>query len=121
MRQPGTPWVNPSSNALTETGIVPERVDTDKAKCYPPALRAVLPTVKHRRSNYVHHGRERDHQHLKQRIYSMRGFKNAVAADTLCCGHALIQNLRNGFSRLTAAVPRALRLMTAWSLLTQAI
>jgi IS6 family transposase len=107
--------------ALTETGVVPERVDTDKAKCYPPALRAVLPAVKHRHSKYLNNGLERDHQHFKQRIGSMRGFKNSAAADILCRGHALIQNLRNGFSRLTAAVPRALRLMTAWSLLAQAI
>jgi IS6 family transposase len=32
-----------SSSAIDETGVKPERVTTDKAKCYPPALRAVLP------------------------------------------------------------------------------
>jgi hypothetical protein len=36
-------------------------------------------------------------------------------------GHAFMQNLRNDFSKLTATVPRQLRLITAWSQLTQAI
>jgi len=107
--------------AITETGVVPERVITDKAKCYPPALRAILPGVEHRRSKYLNNELERDHQHFKQRVYSMRGFKNAVAAATLCRGHALIQNLRNGFSTLTATIPRCLRLAAAWSQLAQAI
>ena len=107
--------------AITETGVVPERVITDKATCYPPALRAVLPGVEHHGSKYLNNGLERDHQHFKQRICSMRGFKNAIAAATLCRGHALIQNLRNGFSTLTAAVPHQVRLMTAWSELVQLV
>ncbi len=107
--------------AITETGVVPERVTTDKAKCYPPALRAVLPGVEQRRAKYLNNGLERDHQHFKQRVYPMRGFKNAVAAATLGRGHALIQNLRSGFSTLTAAVPRPLRLVTAWAQLAQVI
>jgi hypothetical protein len=36
-------------------------------------------------------------------------------------GHALIQNLRQGFSALTVAVPPLLRLSTAWSQLARAI
>jgi transposase-like protein len=107
--------------AITETGVRPERVTTDKAKCYPPALRAVLPDVEHRCSRYLNNGVERDHGHLKQRLRSMRGFKQSTSVDIIARGHALIQNLRNGFSTLTAALPRALRLMTAWSILTQAI
>ena len=107
--------------AITETGVTPERVTTDKAKCYPPALRAVLPDVEHRRSRYLNNGVERDHGHLKQRLRSMRGFKQSTSVDIIARGHALIQNLRNGFSTLTAALPRELRLMTAWSILTQAI
>ncbi len=34
--------------AIDETGVTPERVTTDKAKCYPAALRAVLPDIGHR-------------------------------------------------------------------------
>ncbi len=45
----------------------------------------------------------------------------AASADILPRGHAFLQNLRNGFSTLTATMPRQLRLMTAWSQLTQAI
>ncbi len=36
--------------ARDETGGPAERVTTDKAKCYPPALRVVLPDAEHRRS-----------------------------------------------------------------------
>ncbi len=107
--------------AMDETDSTPVQVTTDKAACYPPALRACLPDVEHRRAKYLNNGLERDHQHLKQRLYPMRGFKQATSADILSRGHALIQNLRNGFSTLTAYVPRPLRLMTAWSQLVQAI
>jgi transposase, IS6 family len=107
--------------ALAETAVTPVRVTTDKAKCYPPALRAVLPGVEHRRSKDPNNGLERDHSHLKQRLYPMRGFKRGAAADTLARGHALIRNLRGGFSRLTKDVAPNLRLATAWPQLTQAI
>jgi transposase-like protein len=91
--------------ALTETGVTPTRVTSDKAKCYPPALRAVLPDAEHRSSKYLNNGLERDHSHLKQRLYPMRGLKQGTSADILARGHALIRNLRGGFSSLTAAVP----------------
>jgi transposase-like protein len=107
--------------AVSETDVMPTRVVTDKAKCYPPALRRVLHHVDHRRSRYLNNGIERDHGHLKQRLYPMRGFKQAASADLLTLGQAFIQNLRNGFSRLTATVPRQLRLMSAWSQLTRVI
>ncbi len=107
--------------ASDETGVRPERVTTDKAKCYPPALRAVLPDVEHRTSKYLNNGMERDHGHLKQRLYPMHGFKQVASADIIVRGHALIRNLRNGFSDLTAGVPRLLRLATAWPQLAQAI
>ena len=90
--------------ALAETEVTPVRVTTDKAKCYPPALRAVLPGVELRRAKYLTNGLERDHSHLKQRLYPMRSFKRGAPADTLARGHALLRNLRGGFSCLTAAV-----------------
>ena len=107
--------------AIDETGMKPERVTTDKAKCYPPALRAVLPDVEHRTSKYLNNGIERDHGHLKQRLYPMRGFKQATSADIITRGHALVRNLRNGFSSLTLHVPLNLRLAVAWPQLAQAI
>ncbi len=91
--------------AITETGTRPQRVVTDKAKCYPPALRVVLPEVEHWRSKYLNNGLERDHGHLKQRLYPMRGGKHLANTDTCAHGHAVIQNVRNGFSQLTAHVP----------------
>jgi transposase, IS6 family len=107
--------------AIAETGRTPERVVTDKAACYPPALRALLPAAEHRTSKYLNNGLERDHGHLKQRLRPMRGFKQQVSADILTRGHALVQNLRNGFSALTATVPRPLRLAMAWPQLARAI
>ena len=107
--------------AIDGTGVTPERVTTDRAKCYPPALRAVLPDAEHRCSRYRNNGVERDHGHRKQRVRPMRGFKRASAADTVCRGHGLIQNLRTVFSPLTQAVPRQLRLATAWPQLAQTI
>jgi hypothetical protein len=48
----------------------------------------------------------------------MRGFKNLASADGFCRGHGLIQNLRNGFSALTKALPQHLRLLSTWPQLT---
>jgi transposase-like protein len=107
--------------AIAETGVTPERVITDKAGCYPPALRALLPTAEHRCSKYLNNGLERDHGHLKQRLRPMRGFKQCASADVLPRGHALVQNLQNGFCSLTAPVPRPLRLATAWLQLARTI
>jgi hypothetical protein len=45
----------------------------------------------------------------------MRGFMRLTSADTVARGHGPIQNLRNGFSTLTVAVPRQVRLAMAWS------
>ena len=39
------------AGALPETGVVPERVTTDRAKGYPSALRTVLPNVEQRTAN----------------------------------------------------------------------
>ncbi len=94
---------------------------TDKAKCYPPALRAVLPHAEHRRSKYLNNGLERDHGHLKQRLYPVRGVKQAVSADTLARGHAFIRNLRNGFSTLTMHVPAKRPRGGAWPQVAQVI
>ena len=61
----------------------------------------------------------------KQRRYPMRGFKAATAADTIVRGHAFIHNLRNGSAQwapaLTAAIPRPMGIMPAWSLLIKVI
>jgi IS6 family transposase len=107
--------------AIVGTSRTPERIVTDRARCYPPAVRAVLPAVEHRFSKYLNNGLERDHGHLKQRLRPMRGFKRLASADTFCRGHALIQNLRCGFSRLGAEVPSHMRLANAWPQLARVI
>lgn len=86
-----------------------------------PALRAVLPDVKHRTSKYLNNRMERDQGHLKQRLYPMRGFKEEAFADVIVRGHALVRNLRNGFSALTLGVPVNLRLAVGWPHLALAI
>jgi len=69
----------------------------------------------------LNNGLERDHGHLQQRLAPMRGFKDPASADAFRRGHALIRNLRVGFSRLTQAGPRAPRLATARPVLARAI
>ena len=51
----------------------------------------------------------------------MREFKQLASADVLTRGHALLQNLRNGFSVLTAPLPRPLRLAAVWPPLAHVI
>jgi transposase-like protein len=108
-------------HALDETGVRPERVTTDKAKCYPVALRAVLADTEHRTSKYRNTGIERDHGHLNERLYPMRGFKQEASAGIITRGRARVGNLRNGFSSLTLHVVLNLRIAVAWPHLTLAI
>ena len=42
--------------AMAATDVTPTRVTSDKAGCYPPALRAVLPEAEHRSSKYLKNG-----------------------------------------------------------------
>jgi transposase, IS6 family len=107
--------------AISETGVTPARVVTDKAACFPPALRVLLPAAEHRCSKYLNNGLERDHGHLKQRVRPMRGFKQLASADGFARGHALIQNVRHGYSTLTPGVARPLRLAVAWPRLIRAL
>lgn len=102
---------------ITTSSVIPTRITTDTAKCYPPALRAVLPEAEHRSSKYLNNGLERDHQPLKGRVRPMRHLKTAGGAATFCHGHALIRNLGCGYSSLTAKVAPRQRLATAWSAL----
>jgi transposase, IS6 family len=103
--------------AIAATGVTPTRVTSDKAKCYPPALRALVPAAEHRCSKYSNNGLERDHQFLKGRVRPMRRFKATATASTFCRGHALIRNLGRGFSGLAPGAAPRLRLATAWTAL----
>ena len=103
--------------AIDASTVTPTQVTTDKAKSYPKALCAILPRVRHRTSKYLNNPIERDHQHLKGRVRSMRRFKLVASAGSFCRGHAVIRNLQRGFSRLTEGVTPRLRLAVAWSAL----
>ena len=72
--------------AVAETAVRPVRVTTDKAGCYPPALRMILPEGVHRTITYLSSGPERDQGYLKQPVRPMRRPKNPAAADTFCRG-----------------------------------
>ncbi len=103
--------------AIQTSKVAPTRITTDKAKCYPPALRTVVPAAEHRASKYLNNTLERDLQHLKGRVRPMRHFKAFGSASTFCQGHALIRNLASGHSLLTRTVGPRLRLATAWTAL----
>ena len=107
--------------AIHASDVTPTEVTTDKAKYYPSVLGAVVPLAQHRRSKYLNNPLERDHQHLKGRVRSMRRFKNVGAASHFCRGHALIRNLAGGYWPLAAEIAPRLRLATAWSALGAAL
>ena len=107
--------------AIASPEVAAERVTSDKAKGYPPALRATLPRAEHRGSEYPNNGLERVHQHLQGRVRPMRHFNRLATAETFCRGHAFIPNLAQGVSGLTADVSPNLRLKTAWAVLTVAL
>jgi transposase-like protein len=109
--------------AMGETDVRPQKVTTDKAAIYPPALAMVLPEVKHIASKLDQQAIERDHQHLKGRYRPMRGFKQPRCAQIVCAGHGFMRNLRDGFYRLGFVwrgphLPHPPRLLTAWNDLT---
>ena len=62
---------------------------------------------------------ERDHQHLKGRTRSMRGFQTLRCAQVVCTGHGFMRNLRNAFYDIGTPVGetcrrQAPRLVRAW-------
>ena len=111
------------TRAVETAMIWPESVTTDKAPAYPPALVAIVPEAEHRTGKMEQQGIERDHQHLKGRTRTMRGFQQLRCAQVICAGHAFVRTLHLGFYRL--AVPTGAprigqppRLMRAWDELT---
>ena len=114
------------TRAVESTEVTPTVATTDKAAIYPPALAAVLPEVKHVRGKLPQQRIERDHQHLKGRTRSMRGFQTLPCAQVICAGHGFMRNLRGGFYDL--GVPsgdlrlhHSPRLVRAWDELTRVL
>ncbi len=111
------------TRAVESTDVTPTVATTDKAAIYPLVLAAVLPEVEHIKGKMEQQRIERDHQHLKGRTRSMRGFQTLPCAQVVCAGHAFMRNLRNGFYDLgapgcDAQLPQAPRLVRAWDELT---
>jgi transposase-like protein len=109
--------------AVEETGVRPHTATTDKASIYPPALGVVLPETQHVTGKLEQQAIERDHQHLKSRYRSMRGFKQLRCAQVICAGHGLVRNLHNGCYRLGLALGdawlrRIPQTMRAWDEIT---
>jgi len=109
------------AQAIARTDVRPYLVTTDKAAAYPPALGAVVPEAEHVTGKMEQQGIERDHQHLKGRTRSMRGFQQLGCAQVVCDGHGFMRNLRDGFYCLGESTgdSRIPRLMRAWDDLTQ--
>jgi len=85
--------------ATARTEARPRRVTTDKSPTYPPALRTIVPEAEHITGKMEQQGIERDHQHLKGRTRSIRGFQQLGCARVVCEGHGFMRNLRDGFYR----------------------
>ena len=85
------------TQAVESTEVTPMLTTTDRAAIYPPALAAVVPEVVHIKGKMEQQRIERDHQHLKGRTRSMRGFQTLPCAQVVCAVHAFMRNLRNGF------------------------
>jgi len=114
------------TQAIERTAVTPTVATTDRAAIYPPALAAVLPAVEHIRGKLCQQRIERDHQHLKGRTRSMRGFQTLPCAQVVCQGHGFLRNLRNGFYDIArpdgeTGRPQAAGLVRAWDDLTLAL
>jgi transposase-like protein len=112
--------------AVKETSVRPHTATTDKASIYPPALAVVLPETQHVTGKLEQQEIERDHQHLKGRYRSMRGFKQLRCAQVICAGHGFVRNLRNGCYRLGLVLSDRCRLrgsqtMRAWDEITRVL
>jgi IS6 family transposase len=111
------------TRAVESTEVTPSLATPDRAAIYPPALATVLPEVEHITGKMAQQRIERDHQHLKGRTRSMRGFQTLPCAQVVCVGHGFMRNLRGGFYDLGCPgdethLPQAPRLVRAWDELT---
>ena len=85
-----------------------------------------MPEVTHITGKMVQQRIERDHQHLKGRTRSMRGFQTLPCAQVICAGHGFMRNLRQGFYDLgggagNVRLPQSSRLVRPWDELTLAV
>ena len=81
-------WCSASTSPGPET---PRR--RSPGRPWPPCRRGVA----RRAGKAAQQAIERDHQHLRGRYRSMRGFETLRRASTVCAGNGLVRNLRGGF------------------------
>ncbi len=78
----------------------------------------MAPDAEHITGKAEQQGIERDHQHLKGRTRSMRGFQRLGCAQVVCDGHGFMRNPQDGYYRLSEPtddprLPQAPHLMRA--------
>ncbi len=109
------------TRALTTTTLTPVEVITDKAAVYSHVLEELAPGAWHHTEPYANNRIEADHGRLKSRLRAMRGLKQLRCARVITTGHAFIQNIRRGHYELGIEEPLNLRVLAAFTELTQAI
>ena len=101
--------------------VKPIEVVTDAAPVYPAVLDELVPSAWHHVEQYANNPIEADHGQLKRRLRPMRWLQTDRSAQVVITGHAFIQNLRRGHYELAIDSPSALRIVTAFTELSQAI
>jgi transposase-like protein len=96
--------------AIGTTRVMPVEVTTDRAAAYPAVLDDLLAATWHRTDQYANTAIECDHGRLTARRRPMRGRTQDRSATVVVAGHALVQNLRRGYSELAVEEPAGLRL-----------
>jgi transposase, IS6 family len=99
----------------------PTEVTTDRAPAYPRVLDEAVPEACHVVEQYANNPIEADHGRLKAWTRPMRGLKRLRCAQTVCSGHAFVQNLRRGHYELGLDTVPGHRLEAIFSELALAI
>ncbi len=80
--------------AIDTTGIVPEKIMTDKEPALYPAIRSVFgDKTLHRDSKYMNNKIEQNHRGIKSRYKVMKGFKHPISALIFCTAFEEIRQL----------------------------
>jgi transposase-like protein len=106
--------------AITAHGT-PDEVVTDLAQALETVIEEVAPRAFHNTEQYANNRVECDHGRLKARLRPMRGLKTDRTAQNVIAGHALMQNLRRGHYELGIEAKPRLRVVEAFTELSQAI
>ena len=109
------------TQALEQTRSSPTEVTTDRYRLYPRLVDELVPAAFHRTEAHANNSLETDHGRLKARLRPMRGLKRDHTAKVIVAGHALVQNLRRGFSDLGTDVAPQRRLAEAFTELASVI